>query len=59
MGNEESKYKSGGVLYRQFGMANHYGVYIGDGKVIDFSQEGIQQKSSKDFESGYEVHVRR
>ena len=62
MANEESKIKSGDVIYRdlkQFGMANHYGVYIGDGQVIDFTQEGIQKRSFEDFGSGSEVHVRR
>ena len=62
MGNEGSRFEPGDVLYRdlkQFEVANHYGVYIGDDEVIDFSQEGIQKRSFEEFASGYEVHVRR
>ena len=66
MGNKESKIKPGDVIYRDLELkfktatiGNHYGVYIGDEQVIDFSQEGIQKKSFEEFESGSEVHVRR
>ena len=65
MGNEPSKkedFEEGDVLYRdleQFTIANHYGVFIGDGKVIDFSQEGVQEKSLNEFAKGCEVHVKR
>ena len=63
MGNEPSRdFEAGDILYRdleQFPIANHYGVYIGDGMVIDFSQEGVQEKSLSKFANGCEVHVKR
>ena len=61
-GDEDNSYKPGDVLYgnlEQSKLANHYGVYIGDGKVIDFSKKGVKQKPLKEFENGRKVHVKR
>ena len=71
MGNESSRnYKKGDILYRKIERSssgkqialfyNHYGVYIGDGMVIDLTREnGIQRRSVSEFANDCEVHITR
>eukprot|EP00800_Vazella_pourtalesii_P006049 TRINITY_DN173_c0_g1_i12.p1 TRINITY_DN173_c0_g1~~TRINITY_DN173_c0_g1_i12.p1 ORF type:complete len:173 (+),score=34.06 TRINITY_DN173_c0_g1_i12:55-573(+) len=62
MGNNDSRIEPGDILYRDnkiVGLANHYGVYIGEEGVIDFSREGVRLSSFGDFAGQYEIHIRR
>ena len=59
MGNEESKFKPGDVLSKDLGIIKHYGVFIGDDRVIDLSPEGIKKRSLEEFANGKDVQVRR
>ena len=62
MGNNDSRIEPGDIIYRdnkQFGLVNHYGVYIGERGVIDFTKEGVQLSSFGDFAGNYEIHLKR
>ena len=65
MGNgvSQSDLEPGDVVYKAIdGMpiANHYGVYMGDGIVIHFSKEfGLCKMSWEEFADGYEVSKKR
>lgn len=62
-----SKFKKGDVIYAQDTLYRHYGVYEGDGKVIDFSSTKgheteaknacIREKSLSAFSKGRECGV--
>ena len=43
------------AVYRSY--YYHHGIYIGNGKVIDFSLEGVKKKSYADFKEGYKVYA--
>ena len=61
MGNgvSQSDLEPGDVVYRAIdgmSMADHYGVYMGDGTVIHFSKElGLCKMSWEEFAKGYQV----
>ena len=71
MGNKASRdYEAGDILYRKIERSssgiqialfyNHYGVYIGDGMVIDLTKnDGIQRRSLSEFADDSEVHIKR
>ena len=50
--------KRGDVIYCLLGYTPgyHYGIFIDKYTVIDFSREGIKEKSLDEFSGGYEVH---
>ena len=43
------------AVYRSY--YYHHGIYIGNGKVIDFSNEGVKWKSYADFKEGGKVYA--
>ena len=61
MGNgvSQSDLEPGDVLYRSLDavqLANHYGVYEGEGMVIHFSREcGVCRCSVAEFACGFEI----
>ena len=62
MGNNYSRIEAGDIIYRNsevFVLGNHYGVYIGEKGVIDFTREGVKLSSLEKFAEDYEIHIKR
>ena len=58
----QSDLKAGDVLCRPIDgspVGYHYGVYVGDGDVIDFSMEGVCKMSFYEFKKEYDVSIKR
>ena len=59
----EGDLEAGDVIYRLIDgmqLANHYGVYVGDGAVIHLSRElGLRRMTFEEFAKNYEVSKKR